>query len=218
MFLNKLNKLGRLNKNILKNVCFVQKPIKLFSTINNEENLRLEVNPNEESELLINVPKNLALNYTMGQLNFFILYENFTTLNKLTSFIPAHKTNILVFTYLTYISYASQMFQPSLCLLFYMINKLFLTNSRQLCEVISLTILPNMKTILVRTILTTYKLELVDSTLEQNYNVGGEVYHVLKNPTAKHSLYIKDNARFVHKDLVLMLLSGNYSQARFVYL
>ena len=202
-------------------------PYKLFSSktskidLNNnkqEENITLETNVNEENELLIKIPPHLSQNYTLGQLSFFMLYENYTTLNKLTKFIPAPKTNILIFSYLTYMSYASNMFQPSLCILFYMINKINLCNNRINSEILSISILPNMSTILVRTVANTFSLEMGDISMDTDIKIGSDIYNVIK-VNSNTNLYFKVNGtRYVHNELVMTLLSGKYTNAKFVYL
>jgi len=210
-----------INKNILKGI--YNKRIYCFSTTNppetkTENDITLETNPTEESELLIKVPKERATNYTLGQLNFLMLYENYSNLNRLTTFIPAPKFNLLIFSYLTYISYSTYMFQPSLCILFYSFNKILITGNRRLTEVLTMSILSNMTTILIKTMIQTRKIEISDTTLEKNFKVGKETYHIIRNKAVPENLYLSDNSRYANKELVMTLLSGKYTKARFVYI
>lgn len=205
------------NKNILKYSNF--QSFKNFCTSDQtKQKITIERDSVNQEDIVLNIPQEYKPFYSFGKLPFFVMAENTSVLGKYTHFLPLHKTNILIFSVFTVISYGTAAFQPSLLFTLYALNKYFLNMSRKSQEVISVYLLPDKTTILVRTFFRAFKFELAETTIGREYKVGKNKYLEIKNLAMKVPLYIDmNNTKFLNSDLFKEMLNGSTSKINFNY-
>lgn len=214
--IKRFNLLGRLSYKLPRNIN------KFFSSKIDIEEATQEIvftpDPDNEDELVVEVPSTLQPLYSYGNINELPLYENISNFNKFKSFMPAHKTNIFLFSLYTYFSYGTALFQPSLFITLYVINKFFLVNSRKQLEILSISLSQDGTRLIIMNFHSAFKVELGDVKKSQiAHKIGGETFYELKNPMFKIPLYIGNRGRILNQKLLDQLLSGNYHKVRFEY-
>ena len=196
--------------------------IRFFATkrenFDTTQDISFNPNPENEDELVVEVPMNLQPLYSYGNINQLPLYENLSNLDKLKSFIPAHKTNIFLFSLYTYFSYGTALFQPSLLITLYIVNKFFLVNSRKQLEILSISLSHDGNSLIITNFYSNIKVALGDVKKSQNaIKLGNESYYELKNPLFKIPLYMGSGGKILNNNLLDNLLSGNYHKVKFEY-
>jgi hypothetical protein len=197
-----------------------RRSIRCFSEINEKQHdLQFIENPDNTDELIIKVPIVLQPLINYGNLNQFQLYENLSSIKYFTSFVPAHKFNFLLFSIYTYFSYGTAVFQPSLLLTLYLMNKFFLVNTRKSSEVLAISLYADGTALLIRTYFGTLKLELGDTKISPDLiKIGNKQFFQLQHTNVKAPLYICQQGKYGHYELFTKLMSGKYLKAKFEYI
>ncbi len=216
MIVRKLNLIKRMTFNIPRRFN------RYFSTKTNIEDslqdITFNTDPENEDELLVEVPANLQPLYSYGNINQLPLYENLSSLSKFKSFIPAHKTNIFLFSLYTYFSYGTALFQPSLLVTLYVINKFFLVNSRKQLEIMSVSLHKDGSSLIIMNFYSEFKIPLGDIKKSlKPIKIGNEIFYELKNPLFKIPLFIGGRGKILNQKLLDNVFSGNYHKVRFEY-
>ncbi len=106
-----------------RNIKFIKNNYRNFST---KEEITYKPNEKDETILEIYVPEDLQSSYSFANINRLPIYENFSNSKNYQSFIPLPKTNILILSAYTIMSYSTLFFQPALLLTLYALKKYFL--------------------------------------------------------------------------------------------
>lgn len=173
----------------------------------------------KEDELEISVPLDYQPLYTFGNFGRLPLFNNTKDLGKFSGFIPLHKTNILLFSMYTYFSYGTALFQPSLLLTLYVVNKFFLISSRKEVEILFIALNSDCTTLLVKTFYRDLMLELSETKISAKpTKLGSKSYYELTNEQIRHPLYLNvTDGQVLSNDLFQSMLSGNISKVNFIY-
>jgi hypothetical protein len=205
---------------LLKKINFTKfNTIKYFKLFSEKSELNFTPNPDNDAELLIKVPKDLQDLYSCSNINQLPIFQCYSNFKHFNFFIPAHKFNFILFSIYTCFSYGTPLFQPSLLLTLYILNKLFLTNSRKISEVISISIWNDGTKLFVRSYAYgSFFIEISKVKMSFAAKLDNEEYYELKIPAVVPPL-ILDGAKgkFVDKAMVKELLSGKYEKVKFEY-
>jgi hypothetical protein len=192
-------------------------PIRKFNSKIELSEISINKNEKNEEELDIKIPVDLQPYYSFGTLGHLPLFENPKILGKFTSFIPAPKLNITIFTVYTYFSYGTALFQPSLLLTLYTLNKILMGNFGKLTQILLLSLEKNCQKIYIRTLLREHRLEISDTKLtEIPINVGGTKYYELRNKKLNVTLYLSSEGTLLHNKLIHSILNGNISKVNMI--
>jgi hypothetical protein len=218
---NSITNLGRINNLFyganFKN--FSQEKDKKSKSKEDSDNSEVKLIQNTKSleELDIIVPKDLQPLYSFGTLGHLPLYENPKILGNFTVFLPAPKLNLLIFSTYTYFSYGTIMFQPSLFVTLYVLNKLMMGNFGKITQVLLLSLEKNCEKLYVRTLLAEYRLDLAETKFNKTaIKVGNTNYYEIKNKNLKFSLFISSSGVLLNKELLPTLLNGDYAKVNIV--
>jgi hypothetical protein len=180
-----------------------------------KEGMSYKPNPSNETELLVNVPNDLASVYTFNNLDRLPLYENFKNSFKYTNAIISPKLNLAILLYLQIPAYQTIYFQPLLLLTLYLFKKYLLSTNFKLVDTINIELLPDGKSILVKNFYGITKLDIAETYLGDTVKLGNTTFIELKNEKIKYSAFICDKGRFLNKDLFAEIFSGNYENVKF---
>jgi hypothetical protein len=194
---------------------------KFFSDKNNDnkEILDIKISQNKKNieELEITIPRDLQPFYSFGTLGHLPLYENPQILGNFRVFMPAPKINITIFSIYTYLSYGTALFQPSLLLTLFVLNKMFMSNYGKLTQILLLSLEKNCEKLYVKTLMAEYRFNIADTKLNKTpINVGNAKYYELKNKKLKFSLFISSNGVLLHKDILHALLNGDNAKVNLI--
>jgi len=170
----------------------------------------------DESILEITLPSEMYSSYSFSNLDRLPLYENFSNTKYYQNFIPLPKTNILILSTFTLLSYSTPYFQPALLLTLFCLKKYFLTSNFKVLDINSIDLHSNLNTLIVRNYYGTSKIDLSDTQIGQSFTLGKTTYYELINKTVKYPVYINDNGRFINKDLFNEILCGQYESVKFL--
>jgi hypothetical protein len=170
----------------------------------------------DETVLEVKVPEDLQTSFSYSNMNKLPIYENFTNTKNYLVFIPLPKTNILILSVCTILSYSTPFFQPALLLTLYCLKKFFLTTNFKMLDTNSIDLLPDGQTILLKNFFGGTKLDISETELGQSFKLGKTTYYELINKLIKTPVYISDNGRFINRELFNEIFNGDYETVKFV--
>jgi hypothetical protein len=200
-----------------KNTLFKYFVIRNFNSKNISHEIRFNKNENEKEVVDIRVPADLQPLYSFGTLGHLPLYENSQILGSFTSFIPAPKINTLIFGIYTYLSYGTPLFQPSLLLTLYAINKIFLGGFGKMTQVLYIALEQNKEFIYAKTLLSNYRFKIKDVTLNKNPIVLGDTYYELSINKLNFSLFISSKGTILNYELLNVIFDGQTDRVNMIY-
>jgi hypothetical protein len=149
-------------------------------------------------------------------MNRLPIYENYTNTKYYQMFIPLPKTNIIILSISTIMSYSTPFFQPALLLTLYCLKKIFLATNFKMLDITSIDLLPDGRSILLKNYFGSTRLDLSETELGQSFQLGKTTYYELINKFIKTPVYINDNGKFLSKQLFNEILNGEYETVKFV--
>jgi len=192
---------------------------KTFSTQNKNNQRNIEVIDSENENILVKIPKEFQHFYDFGITNDLPLYQNYDSLKYNTgNHIPLNKLNILFFGGLTVYGVYSSTFQIILLIQLYIFNKFLLKQNRKFCEIVYISILPDMESINVKTHASSLRYEIGSLKFKELAKIGGSNYLILNDQYSKKSFYLKENAKCLNRELLEQIISGKNSSVSFEYI
>lgn len=211
------------NKYLLnsKKVFLFNNSYRRFSVGKSKNETKIEVVSSEKDSenVLVKIPKEFGQFYEFGITNDLPLYQNFQSLKENTgTHIPLNKLNILLFGGLAVYSFYSSSFQIALLIQLYIFNKFLLKQNRKISEIVYISLLPDMETIYVKTHSMNLKYEIGSLVFEKYVKIGGKTFLVLNDTSSKMSFYLNSDAKFLNRDLIDKIISGECSKVSFEYI
>lgn len=168
-------------------------------------------------ELIINVPKENETNFSFdADFGKICLYENFRNNSKPSSFIPLPKTNIVLFSTLSYLYYNTIFFQPTLLLALFLLNKHLMLSMRGY-EVIKLYLTEDLERVYLTTYIGSLLIPLGKLHISKRGIYEGISFYELK-VNKGFKVYLMANGTFLNKELVEELFTGEYSRCKLNFL
>jgi hypothetical protein len=185
-----------------------------FRTFCEKEGISFKANPDNESELVVTIPSDLQTVYSFNNLNRLPLYENFKNAYSYTNLMPSPKVNIAIMVLALWPAYETLFFQPLLLLTIFCFKKYLLSTNFKLVDIIGVDLLPDGESISVKNYYGISKLAINETYLGDTITVGNTTYYELKNNRIKYPVYINNRGRFLNKDLIMEMFSGNYEKIK----
>jgi hypothetical protein len=192
---------GRLNLITTRNFC-------------QKSGLTFKPNPENEDELIVTIPNDLASMYSFSNLDRLPLYENFKNTYKYSNPMPSPKLNMALMAIALWPSYETIFFQPLLLFTLFYFKKYLLSTNYKLVDIIGIDLLPDGESVSIKNYYGISKLDISETYLGDTIVVGGVTYYELKNNRIKYPVYINDSGRFLNQKLIKELFSGNYEKIK----
>jgi hypothetical protein len=195
-------------------------PRKFFTEPNkiNEKEIIIENNSQNSDEIDIKIPDEFESYYTFGTFKKLALFNNTSDFNKYKLFMPLNKFNIVIFSIYTYMSYGSALFQPSLFITLYTLNKYFLNTIRKEMEIIFIALNEDCKSLTIKTFYAEFLVDLIDTQIsEKKIKLSSNTYYEFKNSKINHPLYFKADAQILSAELMERILTGEVSKVNLIY-
>lgn len=198
---------------LTRNIRLLRINLKHFST---KQEITFKPSDKDETVLEITIPEDLQSAYSFSNINKLPIYENFSNSKYYQMFIPLPKTNILILSVCTIMSYSTPFFQPALLLTLYLLKKFFLTTNFKMLDTNAIDLLPDGQSILLKNYYGSTRLDISETQLGQSFKLGKTTYYELINKFIKTPVYINDNGRYINKELFNEMFSGDYETIKFV--
>ena len=188
------------------------------SKMDTESKLEISKDPKDSENIIVKIPKQEKHFYEFGLTNDLPLYENFQSAKESTGIhIPLNKTNILLFGGLAVYAFYTSSFQMALLVHLYIFNKFLLKQNRKITEIVYISLLPDFETIYIRTHSLNLRYDIGSLQYEKIVKLGKISYMVLKDKSSKMTFYLNAEGKILNRDLVDMIISGEYFKVSFEY-
>jgi hypothetical protein len=202
-----VNRHARSHFNILK---FVTRN---FSSEKKEDNITIEVNEDNSSQLDLTIPEDLQPFYSFGSCQMLYLYENSEVLTKFRTFTPAPKFTVASFFIYAFYSFGTSTFVPSILISYYLLNKSILITYPKMTQVLLLALEENCELVYLRTYYGIYRFKISELELVTNpIKVGNEEFFEMKIKSIKLNCYLNAKANFLNFNLLSSLFTGKITK------